>query len=109
MTLPGTSIKSMMDIIFTATLTAVRSEQALRIYDGAKVISIGQYPGGPEAAGPDLSMPYLPAYRGGALCGYVRSGSKKDHGISDVWPYGNRRKRFGLRLNLIASIYNFEL
>ena len=24
-------------------------------------------------------------------------------------PYRNRRKRFGLRINLIAAIYNFEL
>jgi hypothetical protein len=24
-------------------------------------------------------------------------------------PYRNRRKRFGLRVNLIAAIYNFEL
>ncbi len=25
------------------------------------------------------------------------------------YPYRNRRKRFGLRVNLIAAIYNFEL
>lgn len=71
MTLPHTSITSMMDFIFTATLTAVQSEQVLRIYNGTKVISIEQYPGFAVAADPDLSVRYLLAYRDGVLCGYA--------------------------------------
>ena len=33
----------------------------------------------------------------------------RSYGISESACYRNRRKRFGLRFNLIAGIYNFEL
>ena len=60
-----------MDFIFTNTLNAAQSDEVLRIYNGAKVISIEQYPGFKEAVEPDQFVKYLLAYKDGVLCGYA--------------------------------------